>query len=108
MAVVRVRPHWINGWFLRLFGRAYLVVNDAELLVRWGHRTTVDLPDGPVEIGAGVRYLGRGPLLGYEPETLFTEATGPTTDAGDGGPPREIELRNGFFNHEPFRVVRLG
>ncbi|WP_250445560.1 hypothetical protein [Actinotalea sp. C106] len=91
--------HWFNGWFMRLFGRAYLVVADEELPVAWGRPTPVQLPDAPVRIGAGVRYLDRGPLLGCEPQAYEGHLGTRGTEA------LRVTLRNGFWNHSPFRLV---
>ena len=96
---VVVVGHWVKGWVLRLFGRAYVVVEDDELPVAWDRPTAVQLPDAPVRIGGGVRYLGRGPLLGCEAQTYEGHLR-----AGSTGVAR-ITLRNGFWNHSPFRIV---
>nr|WP_297429520.1 hypothetical protein [uncultured Actinotalea sp.] len=99
-ASVRVRAHWVNGWFLRLFARPVVVVDGVEVPARWGQATELELPDRPSRIGAGVRYRGTRALLGCEPEEVAPLPT------ADGVAPRTVELRNGPWNHSPFRVVR--
>ena len=91
----RVTTHWFNGWFLRLFARPYLVVDGVEHAVRWGRATDVPVSAGSVRIGAGVRYAGRGALLGAESTPVDARAR-----EGD-----VLVLRNGFWNHTPFRII---
>ncbi|MCP3425896.1 hypothetical protein NBM05_07720 [Rothia sp. AR01] len=94
---VRVTAHWANGWLLRAFARPFLVVDGVERPVRWAEPAEVEAAGDVVRLGAGVRYRRADPLGGCEPETL---------ELGGAEPPREVELRNGFLNHTPFRVVR--
>ena len=96
---VVVTGHWLSAWFLRLLARPWVVVDGEERRVRWGEPTPVSLPEQPVLVGAGVRYLGRGPLLGCEQEPYGGHL------GARGGAPR-LTLRNGFWNHTPFRLVR--
>lgn len=98
MVSARVTTHWMNGWFLRLFSRAYLVIGTEEIQVEWGKWVTAELPNGPVQVGAGVRYTSRSELGGFEPRTIQQQ------DGTSCGSIRELTLRNGFWNHSPFEV----
>ena len=104
MAIVnaRVTTHWMNGWFLRLFSRAYLVVGEEEIAVDWGKWIAVEVPDGPVQIGAGVRYTSKADLGGFEPQTIQQPSEGSSEST------RSLVLRNGFWNHTPFKVESYG
>jgi len=94
---VRVSAHWSNGWFLRLFSRPYVVVEGKPRRVVWGELTRVAVGSSSPALGAGVRYFGRGPLLGCEPDPVDLVTVGEKT----------LEFRNGLLNHTPFRIVRL-
>jgi len=102
---IRVVAHWFNSWFLTTFSHPYVVVDGERRRVAWGEPTPIVTKGTSLSLGAGVRYFGRGPLLGCEPEVvdLFR--------AGDAGTPvgagdATVVLRNGFLNHTPFRIVR--
>lgn len=87
--------HWLNGWFLRVASRPYVVVDGREQEARWGSASTVAVEGGRSRVGVGVRYLGRGALLGLE-------AT-PVEGLADG---TALVFRNGPWNHDPFRLAR--
>ena len=94
---VIARTHWFNGWFLRLLSTPYAVTDSAEHRIRWGAASTVPVAaEDDASIGVAVRYFDRGSLMGLEKVQL---------DAGlDHG--TKLGFRNGFWNHDPFRLVR--
>ena len=92
---VQISPHWLNGWFLRLFCRPYLFVDGNLHSTAWGETVALGA-EPPRVVGAGVRYFGRGPLLGLEPEEVELGSSASETD---------LVLRNGLMNHTPFRIV---
>lgn len=98
----RVTTHWMNGWFLRFFSRPYLVIDNEEVAVEWGKWTAVEIPEGPVQVGAGVRYARTSELGGFEPQTLQPQGDELSRST------RRLVLRNGFWNHTPFRVESCG
>ena len=102
---VRIVPHWFTGWFLRLFSRPYLVVDGHERRVGWGRAVAVISDGASLQLGAGIRYFGRGALLGCEPETVDVPAPPPGAES-TLGKPSALVLHNGFWNHEPFRISR--
>ena len=89
---VRVLTHWFNGWFLRAMSRPYLSINGEHHAVRWNEHYECSVSEAIFTIGAGVRYFGRGALLGCEPEHLNVtdafEAPSATTT--------HVSFRNGF------------
>jgi hypothetical protein len=98
----RITTHWVNGWFLRLFSRPYLVIDDEEVAVEWGKWIAVEMPEGPVQVGAGVRYTRTSELGGFKPHMLQ-----PQSDETSGST-RRLVLRNGFWNHTPFKIESYG
>jgi len=94
---VALRPHWLNGWFLVLFTSPRIVVGSTEHRARWGRAVTIPVAAGQ-RVGAGIRYFGRGRLLGVEDVELDD-----TVPAGS-----TLLFRNGPWNHDPFRLVRVG
>ncbi len=94
---VAVAGHWINAWFMRLFARPYVVVDGRRRRARWGKPVTFDVPETDVELGAGIRYFDRGPLLGYEPRAV---RVGELSADSSG----VLVFRNGLLNHQPFRL----
>lgn len=96
---VHVMTHWVNGWFIRLFARPFLVIDDVEHRASFREPLMVRVSGDSVSVGAGIRYGGTRTLMGCEPEVIDIQ--------GDAGPSRPIEvvLKNGFWNHAPFRIV---
>lgn len=93
---VEVKPHWINGWFLKVFSTPFLVVGSTEYRLTWSAPTEVEVDEGQdLKIGVGVRYLRRGTLLGVSMTEL------PRDSAPRNGP-IALTFRNGMWNHEPF------
>lgn len=97
---VRVKTHWINGWFVRLFARPFVVIDDEEYRASFGKSLTVEVEGDGARVGAGIRYGSKGGLMGCEPEEIHAR--------GGSSPERPIDvvLRNGFWNHTPFHVIR--
>jgi len=93
---VVIETHWLNGWFLRLFATPYVVTGSAEQEARWGATATVPAGGDREGVGVGVRYFNRGSLLGLEKVMVALPQSGATT----------LVFRNGFWNHDPFRLVR--
>lgn len=92
---VALWPHWLNGWFLALFTSPCVVVGSTEHPARWGRAVRVPVAAGQ-RVGVGVRYFGRGRLLGVEDTALDDVPAGST-----------LLFRNGPWNHDPFRLVRV-
>lgn len=96
---VHVTTHWVNGWFVCLFARPFVVIDDAEHRTSFREPLTARVSGDSVSVGAGIRYGGTRRLMGCEPEVIdIPEDAGPST-------PIEVVLRNGFWNHAPFRIV---
>jgi hypothetical protein len=97
---ISVRPHWINGWFLRLFSTPVLLAGSTEYLLSWSSPTDIEIDEGRnARIGVGVRYFGREKILGVSMTEL------PRTSAAQNGGPMELTFRNGLWNHEPFVLM---
>lgn len=96
---IRIKAHWVNGWFLKLLSKPVAVVGREEWPLVWSQPTEIDIEqDVSVRIGVGVRYFGRGKLLGVCMTELPAHRTlEPRSDA--------ITFRNGFLNHDPFKLV---
>lgn len=98
---VRVTTHWVNGWFLKPLAKPYVVVNGRERRVRWGREVAIELVSVNAKIGVGVRYFGRGALLGCEPQDIDLRST----SSNDVQSNMVLEFRNGPLNHMPFRIA---
>jgi hypothetical protein len=70
---VELRPHWLNGWFLRTFARAYLRLDGVERPVEWDRPAVVAVPAGSHRADVCVRY-GRWSASGAGPERAITVA----------------------------------
>ncbi|WP_193071944.1 hypothetical protein [Brevibacterium sp. FME37] len=96
---IAIKAHWVNSWFLKLLSKPVAVVGHAEHPLTWSKPTEIEIEqDAPVRIGVGVRYFGRGKLLGVSVTELPAHST-PELSSG------VIAFRNGFWNHEPFKLV---
>ena len=93
---IKLKPHWINGWFLRLFSSPVLVVGSTEHPLSWSAPTEVEIDDSSCAmIGVGIRYSRRGPLLGAHMAEL-------PVGSGYSCNPKSLTFRNGLWNHAPF------
>lgn len=97
---VVVRPHWMNGWFMRLFATPYVVVDGQERAVRFNREAEFSTEKPVAAVAAGIRYARRGALLGDVEERVELR--------GGPGEVTRIEFRNGVFNHDPFVARRVG
>lgn len=96
---IRIKGHWANSWILKLLTKPAAVVGRAEYPLVWSKPTEIEIEqDTSVRIGVGVRYFGRGHLLGVSMTELPAHST---PDLGLGA----ITFCNGFWNHEPFNLV---
>lgn len=96
---IRITAHWVNSWFLKPLSKPVAVVGRAEYPLVWSKPTEIEIDqDASVRIGVGVRYFGRGKLLGVAMTALPAHST-PEIRSG------VITFRNGFWNHEPFKLV---
>lgn len=96
---IRIRAHWVNSWFLKLLSKPVAMVGGAEYPLVWSKPTEIEIEQGAsVRIGVGVRYFGRGKLLGVSTTDLPAHST-PELRSDT------ITFRNGFWNHEPFKLV---
>lgn len=96
---IRIKAHWVNGWFLRLLSKPVALVGHEEYALVWSQPTEIEIEqDASVQIGVGVRYFGRGKLLGVSMTDLTAHSTPEFR-------PDVITFRNGFWNHEPFMPV---
>lgn len=99
-AHIQVKTHWLNGWFIGLFARPFVVVDHIEYETAWGSSLRVTIPSGTVCIGAGIRYTRRGQLLGWAPQQRTV------TPTHQASAQLQIIFRNGPWNHSPFAVAR--
>lgn len=97
--LVYVKTHWVNGWFIRMFASPVVCVNDRQLPASFSEPTVVSVEDHALRIGAGIRYFSRGPVLGCEPELFRVDESLNEVS---------VVLKNGFWNHSPFRIVSAG
>ena len=95
---VTVRGHWLNGWLLRLTSRPYVYIDGTEHAAAWGVPVREAVPGGTHLVGAGVRYRGSRDVLGREDSYVTV----------DDGEQTELVATNGVFNHQPFRLRRVG
>lgn len=96
---IRIKAHLVNSWFLKLLSKPVAVVGRAEHPLVWSKPTEIEIEqDIPVRAGVGVRYFGRGKLLGVSMTELPAYST---LDLRSD----VITFRNGFWNHEPFKLV---
>ena len=59
-----MRPHWVNGWFLRLTSRPVIRVDGERRVTRWGRRESVDVAPGEHRVAASFRYRHTAGELG--------------------------------------------
>lgn len=96
---IRIKARLVNSWFLKLLSKPVAVVGRAEHPLVWSKPTEIEIEqDIPVRVGVGVRYFGRGKLLGVSMTELPAYST---LDLRSD----VITFRNGFWNHEPFKLV---
>ncbi|SDS96593.1 hypothetical protein SAMN04489751_3369 [Brevibacterium sandarakinum] len=96
---IRIKAHLVNSWFLKLLSKPVAIVGRAEYPLVWSQPTEIEIDqDSTVRIGVGVRYLGRGKLLGVS-MTDFPARNTPEFRSG------AITFCNGFWNHDPFTPV---
>nr|BFF07223.1 hypothetical protein GCM10023233_21920 [Brevibacterium otitidis] len=96
---VYVKTHWMNGWFIRMFASPVVCVNDRQFPASFTEPTVVSVDVHALRIGAGIRYFSRGPVLGCEPELFRVDESFNEVN---------VVLKNGFWNHSPFRIVSAG
>ncbi|WP_147441009.1 hypothetical protein [Mycetocola zhadangensis] len=99
IATLTVTPetHWLNGWFLRLFARPYVLVDGVEVLAHWGGPCVIPVEPGRHVVAVGARYLRTRPLLGVDSAHVSVEP----------GQEMRLRARNGALNHQPFAVRTL-
>ncbi|AOP54212.1 hypothetical protein [Brevibacterium aurantiacum] len=96
---ITIKARWVDSWFLKLLSKLAAVVGHTEQPLNWSKPTDIEIEqDAPVRIGVGVRYIGRGKLLGVP----VTELPAHSTSELNSG---VITFRNGIWNHEPFKLV---
>lgn len=96
---IRIKAHWVNSWILKLLSKPVVVVGQEEYALVWSKPTEIEVEqDTSARIGVGVRYFGRGKLLGVSMTELPVH--GMLELRSD-----VITFRNGFWNHEPFKWV---
>ncbi|PPG03926.1 hypothetical protein C5E06_06085 [Pseudoclavibacter sp. RFBI5] len=95
--VVVPRGHWISAWFLLLFAVPVVRVDDVDHPARWGQPTEITVEPGSHRVGVGARYHGTRSAVGIGgAESSFVVAEQQRL---------LLDARNGFFNHDPFRVT---
>ncbi|MEV0985282.1 hypothetical protein AB0I45_13145 [Brevibacterium sp. NPDC049920] len=92
---VTPRTHWINGWFLRIFARPVVIVDDVEHRAGWDRALRVDVAAGRHRVAVGACYRGTSSIVGAEESSLEV----------DHGQVIAVEAKNGVFNHHPFTVA---
>ncbi len=92
---VTVRPHPVNGWFLRTIARPVVVIDGAEYHARWSRRRTVPVRPGEHTLAVGVRYRGTPWLLGSRPSPRRVDIVADETQG--------FTARNGPLN-QAFRL----
>lgn len=68
---VTVRPHWVNGWFLRLTSRPVIRVDGERHVTRWGRRKSMDVAAGEHRVEASFRYRHTAGELGTASNTVL-------------------------------------
>jgi uncharacterized protein YhfF len=91
---VTPQPHWVNGWFLRLFARPSLRVDGIDRVGRWGHATVIGVEPGIHRVSVGAQYRGTRTALG----SVVTDVPVSADERA------EMVARNGFLNHQPFVI----
>ena len=91
--VVTFRPHWINGWFVRLFARPYVSVDGEVIRCSWSNPTQIQTAPGTRQLQSFIRYrrLIPGDL-----------GCGELTVALLPGSRTRVMVSNGWANHTPF------
>ena len=93
---IELKPHWINGWFVRLFAKPALIVDSKEYPLSWTDSTEVEIDDASgATIGVGIRYFRGGRLLGVHKTVL-------PSDSEPHNGPVVLTFRNGPWDHDPF------
>lgn len=90
---IEVRPHWLNGWFLRAFAHPVVDIDDHESVPAWGRAQTFAVESGHHHVQTSVRYKGM--------RTARCGQGGVDVDAAAGAHVH-IAARNGWSNQSPF------
>lgn len=95
--VVVPRGHWISAWFFHLFAVPVIRVDDVDHPARWGRPTEIPVGPGSHRVLVGARYHGTRSVVGIGgKESSFAVAEQQQL---------VLDAKNGFFNHDPFRVT---
>ncbi|WP_446664165.1 hypothetical protein [Flexivirga sp. B27] len=94
---VTLRPHWINGWFLRATARPVVQVDDTDHVARWGKPLQLTVHPDHHRIRAFFRYRGTKSRLG-------TTERGVDIAAGDTW---SFVARGGFTNSSGLRFIKV-
>ena len=88
------KPHWINGWFLRLFAQPYVLVDDVEHAAQWGRGLKIETSPGRHTVVVGARYHRTKALLGVAATEVEAQAN------------QHVGLiaQNGPLNHQAFAL----
>jgi hypothetical protein len=90
--LVSFKGSWVNGWFLRIFTRAFVDVNGEEVACPWREITSISVAPGAVHLTSFIRYRGTSPRLG----------SGSIEFVGTAGAQYRLVARNGVMNQTPF------
>jgi hypothetical protein len=93
--LVAFKPNVVNGWFLRLFARAFAEVNLEETVCTWSGLTSITAQARPIHVTTFVRYRGTRVRLG----------SGSLDFVGVAGASYTVVARNGVMNQTPFTPV---
>lgn len=91
---ISIKPHWVNGWFLKLLSRPCVIVGGLESAMSWKSSLILNLEVGEHQIAVGVRYRFTRPLLGQVPTVVRV----------DPGRRLALQARNGALNSDPFMI----
>src|SRR5690242_19442254 len=89
------RPHWVNGWVLRLAARPYVKVDGQEHSMRWGRGLVLPISAGDHLVETFIRYRGSRVNLGL----------GRLVVAAAPGDDIHLHARNGWANHMQLQPV---
>lgn len=89
-----VSGHWVNAWFMKLFGKPVVVLDGTRHEAEWDLPYRLLVSPGTHVVRAGVRYRGTSALLGTVPAQIDVT----------GGEVLTLRARNGFVNSTPFRI----
>lgn len=98
--MLKVEANWINYWFLRIFAKPVVVIDDVPHFIEWGKFNTVTIQPGDVRVGVGVSYSGKNFLGSLNP---MEEAHLVFRD----GQIRKFIAQNGITNHSPFLLYEV-